>query len=342
MNKIKIKIQGKEFKSMKLACKFFNIGYGTFRSRLREGFSIEKALTQKLKNINPITINNKRYINRATAAKALGINSNTVKSRISAGKSLDEALNNPIIPAGEQFRLPIKEDYFKNINTKDKAYFLGLMLTDGWIQQGGQLKVEKKNRIYNEFCIGLIHHDKEIIFSFRNYLGTPTQITYLKAKKRYVRGKSYWKKAGYMLKIRNEKITSDLKNLNVLPNKTHTVNFPNLKKIPDKLISHLIRGIFDGDGSISLSKTLKNGKLVQIHFTGASTPFLESISDILFNNLITKKKIEVKHQHAKTFRIVFSNKNDVLNFKKYIYKDSDHSIRLKRKYERFDKYVKNF
>ena len=60
--------------------------------------------------------------------------------------SLDEALNNSIIPAGEQFRLPIKEDYFKNINTKDKAYFLGLMLTDGWIQQGGQLKVEKKKQ----------------------------------------------------------------------------------------------------------------------------------------------------------------------------------------------------
>ena len=93
--------------------------------------------------------NNKRYINRATAAKALGINSNTVKSRISAGKSLDEAFNNPIIPAGEQVRLPIKEDYFKNIDTKDKAYFLGLMLTDGWIQQGGQLKVEKnKNRLF--------------------------------------------------------------------------------------------------------------------------------------------------------------------------------------------------
>ena len=53
------------------------------------------------------------------------------------------------------------EDYFENINTPDKAYYLGLMMSDGYIQ----------SNIYNkEVGIALKTEDKYILDKLNNSL----------------------------------------------------------------------------------------------------------------------------------------------------------------------------
>ena len=339
MNKKKVIVEGITFEDQKKACKYFKIKYGTFRTRLRLGFSIKDALTKRKKNENSVIVNGIKYKNRFIASRRLKISKNTVTSRIRAGKSVEDALTDPIIPRGAHIKLNIDEKYFEKINTREKAYFLGLMITDGWLSADGQLTQPKSKREYNSFGLGLVHYDRHILKSFKKKLKTQAKLVMIKPSERIINGRKYWRKTGYVLKIRNKKIVSDLIQKGVVPKKTHKTVFPSKKILPTKFVHHFIRGVFDGDGSISLSK-LKNKIYVQIHFTGASKKFLSQISRILFKNNVTKKFIPIKHQHGKTFRIVFSNKFDLYQFKKYIYQDSNSSIRLKRKFIRFQKYVK--
>ena len=335
MRKIKIKIKSKEFDSMKSACKFYKIKYMTFRTRLSYGYSVEQALTKELKNNKQVVIGSKKFKNRATAARELGINPNTVKSRLNSGKGLKEALLNPKILAGEQFRLPINKDFFEKIDKKEKAYFLGLMFTDGWLFAGNY---KAKNKKINEASLGLIYLDKHILESFKNYLGSKYKLSYRKEKKRNYKDFTYTQRAGYTLRIRNQKIVDDLIDKGIAPRKTFDIEFPKKNKIPKILISNFIRGVFDGDGSISKSLNKQNNQVFrQVHFTGGSFIFLDHICKILFEKKITKRLLTPKLQKVggKTYRIVFSNKDEIKKFKDYIYLDSDETIRLKRKYEKF-------
>lgn len=117
------------------------------------------------------------------------------------------------------------EDFFNEINTESKAYFLGLLYADGYIND--KLK-------YVELT--LHKDDCEIINQFIVELKSNRKPVFIKNKK-YCR-----------IIINSEKMVNDLIVLGCTNNKTHTLKFPN--NISDKLMHHMIRGYFDGDGSI--------------------------------------------------------------------------------------------
>ena len=78
MNRKKVTVGKKAFADQKLACKFFKIEYGTFRTRLRLGFSIKDALTKRNKNENSVIVNGVKYKNRFAAGRKLKISNATV------------------------------------------------------------------------------------------------------------------------------------------------------------------------------------------------------------------------------------------------------------------------
>lgn len=59
-----------------------------------------------------------------------------------------------------------KRDYFRLINTKDKAYWLGFIFADGWIS-----RALKKSGYYYRMGIGLSTKDKSVLVSFCNTIG---------------------------------------------------------------------------------------------------------------------------------------------------------------------------
>jgi len=61
-------------------------------------------------------------------------------------------------------------------------------------------------------------------------------------------------KAGalYVVYINNEKLYDNLVNLGLTPNKSLTMQFPN---VPDEFVRHFIRGCWDGDGSVFVDKS---------------------------------------------------------------------------------------
>lgn len=128
----------------------------------------------------------------------------------------------------------------------------------------------------------------------------------------------------------------DLSNQGILVRKSE-VNKNQLKfpKLNQKLISHFIRGFFDGDGSISISK--KRPNLRRIEICCSSEIFLTELKNILQSNNVNCPIFREKRNNKSSLYVLeWVNSKDILNLKKFFYKDAN--IYLKRKKEKFDSF----
>lgn len=152
------------------------------------------------------------------------------------------------------------EDYFENINTEQKAYFLGLIISDGCVHN-------TKNK-QSLVSITLDSNDDYLLDFFKKEIKSNKKITH------DTRGCS-------QISILSNKMVSDLKKYGVCENKSlHTI-FP--KDIPEHLYCHLIRGLIDGDGSISFykRKDRKNCHVKAIRFCQGNKKMIGDLVDFL-------------------------------------------------------------
>jgi len=210
----------------------------------------------------------------------------------------------------------LDEHYFENIDTEEKAYFLGLILADGCIT--------KKNSL----IISLQEEDKHILdkFIFKLKYG---------GKLRKIIPKNKNHKIQYSLSIGSKKIARDLMNLGIVPNKSLIVEFPNIN---NELLPHFIRGNFDGDGSVHKSIRKSGKEEVKIQFIG-SISFISKLAYHLNNLGINPNKIKLVN-NSKNATINLSSKENILKFKDLIYKDA--TIYLFRKCEKFSEVLSFF
>lgn len=200
----------------------------------------------------------------------------------------------------------INEDFFKCVNTEEKAYFLGFLYADGYNQ------VSK-----NQVRLTLSSIDSEILLKFNKILEYDRPLLYLKNNK------------VVDLTINSKIISSDLVKLGCTQKKSFTITFP-YNIIPDNLIRHFIRGYFDGDGCISLNR--QND--VQINITG-NTIFIGQLQEILINNInASRTKLQL---YKKSCSVYWHGRNVCLKVLNYLYKDS--TISLERKNKLYKKIV---
>ena len=202
------------------------------------------------------------------------------------------------------------EDFFHIIDTEEKAYLLGFMISDGYIIK--ECGTRKHSPIVG---LTLQSQDKYILEYMKKLIGVNNKIT------EYCRIKNNGVFYENSLCISSKQISEDLAQYGVVPRKSHIIKFP--YNIDKKFYSHLIRGIFDGDGCIS-------NQLITFY---GNESLVNSIKDILqtvlnINNVKTIKRIGC-------YSFTFSAKKDVFNFYNYIYKDA--TIYLTRKKEKFEK-----
>ena len=122
-------------------------------------------------------------------------------------------------------------NYFEQIDSIDKAYFLGFIFADGYINKSG-------------LYLNIALKDKEILYSFANFLDNNGDIISFIDEK-YIR-----------LALYSQKISSDLSKLGAFQQKSEKLLPPN--NISPEYISHFIRGFFDGNGSIYFDKRNKS------------------------------------------------------------------------------------
>jgi hypothetical protein len=196
----------------------------------------------------------------------------------------------------------LKRNAFDIINTEDKAYWLGLLYADGYID-------EKANKI--ELCL----KDKEHVEKFKNFLNTRCNVCDKPAM-----GHIY-----YRLNVKSKELVSSLVKDGCFQNKSCKITFPTESVVPKHLINAFVRGYFDGNGCMFLSHNKLSISL------DSSKDFLDRMKEIYCLK-------ETKYARAgKAYEYRLCAANEVKIFLDKLYKNA--TIYLDRKYKKyFDNY----
>lgn len=144
--------------------------------------------------------------------------------------------------------------YFDVIDTPAKAYFLGLIATDGSIEQ---LKLT--------MTIALHPQDKDILEFFVQELGADLPIGTKKGQRNPTPLST--------VRVYRKHMVETLATWGIVQNKSLTLEI--LKPIPSHLESHFVRGVWDGDGTVAKDSF----KLVS-----GSKVFIDQIQEIIFRH----------------------------------------------------------
>lgn len=219
-------------------------------------------------------------------------------------------------------RYSLNENYFETINTPEKAYILGLLYADGYVG----------DERYNNIVLSLSEADRPLLEQIAMCIGYTGEI------RKNNRKNGYKDTYQHVLNFSNKKMTSDLRKLGLYPGKSASMTtMPILDK---SLVSHFIRGYFDGDGSVysseSTSTHIVGGELktytyqkIRVDIIGTESFMKELISHIPVTYAFKMKK-------AKSENMVYmglGSRKSSKEFYDYIYKDA--TIYMQRKYEKF-------
>lgn len=152
-------------------------------------------------------------------AKEYGVSRNTIS------KILTE--NNVTIRGAYKTTYTLNENYFDVIDEPEKAYIFGLLAADGCVHG-------------NNISIRMQESDKHILDDVNSRLGSNRPLKYLQTDI----GKNQW-----LLAITNKHMAKQLKLHGVIERKSLKLEVPEC--ISDDLLPHFLRGLWDGDGSIS-------------------------------------------------------------------------------------------
>jgi hypothetical protein len=191
------------------------------------------------------------------------------------------------------------------------------------------------NKKYNELRLALQKKDVEILEVFNNYLETNKPLRLI--KKRNLKHSDM-----YSINIENKILCEDAKKLGLVNNKTNLLEFPDKTILPEKLISHFVRGFFDGDGCVTVKKRiLKNNnsysETLFFSFT-ATYQMCESLQKIFNKNInLNINKIHKRHKNRKanTYHIVYGGNKQALKFYNWLYKDCE-NLKITRKKLKFE------
>lgn len=199
------------------------------------------------------------------------------------------------------------------------AYVLGIIMSDGCLSFDNHSK---------RFRITISMNEYELIEELRK-MYTPTKKLYSYKAKNAL-------KTTYTFISSNKNDIELLESLGICTRKSKILRFP---KIEEKYERIVIRGIFDGDGSVYINKTVSNGKIyryINASITTGCESFAEDILNILIKNGINAHKIKDSREKDCWYIKIYS-KDAIKNFYEYIYKDS--KLHLKRKYDLFKKMI---
>lgn len=253
-----------------------------------------------LSNIEKSEILNQRKI--GTTEKEI-----SVKFDISLRQYYNLLKLNNVERKNKVVRYNFDEDYFESIDTEDKAYFLGFIVADGSV-----------NSISN--VIQITQKEPDILYEFKKYIKYEGDL--IKSKTRDV----------FDIKISSSKMKSDLLKLGISPNKTMSVSYP---LIPENLQSHFMRGVFDGDGCISIHHDRRdNSDRGQVNICSGSFVFIKEYVDNMVKYCGVKKN-NIRQPKGTYYVIDWGGLSDVESVYEFLYKEAN--IFLKRKKETYDK-----
>lgn len=193
----------------------------------------------------------------------------------------------------------VNDHYFDKIDTQEKAYILGMLMADGNIMDNNiiQLSLEKTDYELLKHIALLINYTGEIRFKENKYC---------------------------ILYFTSEQMCTSLKKYNIVPRKSLILQPPN---ISDKLYRHMVRGYFDGDGSIWFDKSVEQ---YGIQFVGTK----EVLSDFKDKMNWKDNKLRLASKTSiNTYRLGYRGNILVSSMLDELYEGS--TIYMERKYKKY-------
>lgn len=259
--------------------------------------------------IDYITNNYNNYHSTPTIAKFFGVNRETIRTvlRKQGVKILS-------LHELQLIKNPRNSNYFEDIDSPAKAYWLGFLYADGNISR-------------NVINITLSIKDKKHLEKFQKAISANNTTIHELEVNNY--GKIY-KTARFW--IGDKKMAQDLCDKGCVPNKSLILDFP-YNSVPENLYSHFIRGYMDGDGCIGWNPSYK-GKHEAFRLSIIGTKnFLSAIKKILCKeNIVLSSK-------GQNFEFHIGGNKQLIPILNYIYKDSYDEIELTRKREKYNEFL---
>lgn len=203
-------------------------------------------------------------------------------------------------------------NYFRIIDSQEKAYILGFLMADGCVY-----KTDKKCKEPNRLCINISLKDRSVLEFIKKQLKSDAKI------KDYTPKNTYSNNSMSKINFDSTQLCKDLSKYGIIPNKTGKESFPTIPKMYRR---HFIRGFFDGDGT-----SFSNGR---IGFTSNEKMLLQ-IKEILEQEIDIQYKISIFKEKRKqnVYYLIINSKEDCYKLKKYLYKNA--TFYLQRKYDNF-------
>lgn len=225
-------------------------------------------------------------------------------------------LNNKDNALTEQQRLGrrkynVDDSFFDVIDTEEKAYWLGFFFADGYVMS-----------IEDKIGISLGIKDMDHLNLFKAHIKAENPI------KEYIQKSAYKENTKYCrIQITSQQLKRGLVDKGVVENKTLITHYPAYDKVPKHLMSHFVRGYFDGDGSFSIStKTVPyNIKICGTH------GFLDGIlNEVGINRPLYQRYPD---RNVDNYYISLASRGDIKLLSDYMYNDAH--VYLQRKYDRY-------
>ena len=211
----------------------------------------------------------------------------------------------------------MKKDYFRIIDSQEKAYWFGFLCADGCI--AGDLK-----------SINLDLHIRDIdhIYKFLTAIESTAQVKVHGDKSQYAR-----------VRVCCKEMAVDLSNLGCTPRKSLSLQYPSDLILPKEYERDFIRGYFDGDGCLcySVSRRKRNDRVagslyvIRLWFFKllGTKEFLSGVANFLpVDTAITK------HGNSNIYQIKCGGTNKIKAIMNSFYDEESVSLDRKR-----DKYI---
>ena len=199
-------------------------------------------------------------------------------------------------------------NYFETIDCPEKAYWIGFLAADGFIES-------KRINGAQKLGVTLSKKDEAHLHLFNQMLDSDYEI------KTYV-GSGYNPEGEYSkLLITSQKLVDDLRKYGIVENKTSILMFP--KNLPQEYYNDYMRGYFDGDGSIYYQSNGQYG----ISFTGTYN-VLKTIKTLCGLN------VKIREAGNGVYEMSANSSFNAYRVCCQMYYD-ENCVKLDRKYEKF-------
>ena len=218
---------------------------------------------------------------------------------------------------GRPRRYPLRDDAFSGPLTPMMAYLLGLLAADGSVYFNRRCTIPR-------IALAVKWADRCLVEMLCAFLETPS-----------ARISSGWRHDQFgnefqvaKVEVCSAQLADDLARYGVIAGKTHRLCFPTM--LPPALMSHWLRGFWDGDGSMSY----QTDGVHQLHISVCGTEdVVGSVEAFLRQQcqLPAERAVHLNGRSETNFVVAWRARDDVRAIAAYLYRDGGATYCLPRK-----------